>query len=287
MKKLLIILFVLCLCVSAFGQFIPIKMFGQQLSGPFADGLVGFWRFIEAGNLVDESFGRNHGTITGATWVGQGLDFSAATDEVNFGTDSLNITTTCSFVVDIKIDTFTDFDAVFSRSVFRYPVRGYVTANRRFVVDFGTTGGTAGIGTGINIIPVGIWTHVVVTANATLGTINIYVNGINKASSSGLPVGTFRFNAESWTIGRPSNDVWDALDGQVKGFSIYNRALSASEIQQLYINPDLPIEQEPIWLLRPPPAAEGGQVILITKAEDEWPLPMLWACIYDDRYWWN
>ena len=82
MKKLLIILFVLCLCVSAFGQFIPIKMFGQQPSGQYAEGLVCIWRGIEAGNAVDESPYGNHGTITGPTWQGGGLLFDGATDKV-------------------------------------------------------------------------------------------------------------------------------------------------------------------------------------------------------------
>ncbi len=82
MKKLLIILFVLCFCVSTFGQFIPIKMFGQQPSGPFAEGLVFYFRGIEAGEAVDESFNRNHGTILGTTWMGGGLDFTLDSSDV-------------------------------------------------------------------------------------------------------------------------------------------------------------------------------------------------------------
>ena len=65
MKKLFIILLVLCFCISTFGQFIPLKMFGQLPSGHFADGLVFYWRGIQAGDVVDESFSRLHGTFNG------------------------------------------------------------------------------------------------------------------------------------------------------------------------------------------------------------------------------
>ncbi len=83
MKKLLCIILLFLFLTATVGQaqFNDSEpMFGQMLNlGHWStDGLVFMWRGIEAGNFVDESLSRNHGTISGVTtWSGGYLTGSA------------------------------------------------------------------------------------------------------------------------------------------------------------------------------------------------------------------
>ena len=60
--------------------------FGAQLRiGHWSTkGLVGFWPFRKAGNLVDFTPNKNHGTLNGPTWVGDGLSFDGS-DKITIG----------------------------------------------------------------------------------------------------------------------------------------------------------------------------------------------------------
>ena len=66
-------------------------------------------------------------------------------------------------------------------------------------------------------------------------------------------------------INAPTSMAWGGLvrqtqqynPGEFSGTNIYDRALSASEIQELYINPDLPMQQYPAWWGKAPAAPSG------------------------------
>ncbi len=288
MRKLLIILFVLCLCVSTFGQFIPIKMFGQQPSGPFADGLVFLWRGIEAGNAVDESFSRNHGTITGATWVGDGLSFSNGdTDYVDMGNPGvLNPTGPFTVSVWIKPASVSITTVITSKSdgsgsgTHHYILQ--VSSDIRFYVG-GVSIGNAGVYT--NALSVGKWSNIVGvhTGSAT----HLYFDGVFRGAADSYTAPDVA--AANFLLGKRSDLVTNLFYGTMSDVKFYGRALSASEIQALFINPNLPMQQQPIWLLFSPAAPSAGQVIIISKAEDknEWATPPMWACLFDNRYWLN
>ena len=262
MKKLLIILFVLCLCVSVFGQFIPIKMFGQQLSGPFAEGLVLYWRGIEAGNAVDESFGENHGIINGPAWKGDSLVFNGTTDIVSFGTGRFNIEATQEFTVIVWafFDTITNSDGIFGRSQFVRPFDITGRSIGEIQLRTRTASGVISSGSGAGSIVVGQWYQIAVTF--TISTQTIYVNGVLKTSDA--PAGgnlNWVNTTTQMTLG--DTGATDAIDGRIKLLYFYNRALSASEILDLYINPDLPMQQDPIWQLFSPAAPPSGIVPII------------------------
>ncbi|KKK61809.1 hypothetical protein LCGC14_3010640, partial [marine sediment metagenome] len=53
-------------------------------------GLVGLWQFKPAGKLIDETSNKNDGTITGATWVAEGLRFDGTDDKVDIPASTVN-----------------------------------------------------------------------------------------------------------------------------------------------------------------------------------------------------
>ncbi len=252
MRKLIIIL-ILCLCVPSFGQFNDSEpMFGEQLNlGHWStDGLVGYWRFIEAGNLVDESLVGNHGTITDATWSGGGLNFIASdkTNLVSIPIDTTLFGSEATVVMWLKVDIdppiVDDWSGIGKidnvASANHYPFTdnniylGWLRNDR-------ITVGNVGVNKGVP--------HQLVVSNKP-GANNwkFYQNGVEYFNTTGESVVSI---VSPINIGgQVAGDKW--LDGQIFYIAIYNRALSASEIQQLYINPNLPMQQEPIWLFFSP-----------------------------------
>ncbi len=236
------------------------KMFGQQLNlGHWStDGLVFLWRGIPAGNAIDESFHRNHGTITGPTWVGDGLSFNGTTDYV----------ANTSFLRPPHITIIAN---IFCTNV---------AANERSIVggDDGSGGGekirswqfrldqTTGalkvlIFVGGSFMAVGGTENLLNSRRNVAMTydgniVKIYTDGIFISSNATLS-GDMNSSNTGFAISRQSPTVNDSqFAGIISDVKIYNRALSASEIQQLYINPDLPMQQQyPVWMGQVPVAA--------------------------------
>ncbi len=257
-KLLLIILLMLCLTANVGqAQFNDSeKMFGQMLNlGHWStDGLVFYWRGIEAGNAVDESFYRNHGTITGATWAGQGLTFAGGTDDITVSGQIIpsltNFTVSIWFNVP-SVDASVDYLGFSQGENLVDDLRLYTNT------DLGTANGeirlfTRGVGevlVGPSIRGVGL-THLAVTRNGT--TFDLYVNGVfNATGESADNIGP------DLIFGGGGFGTYSFV-GQIEVPIIYTRALSASEIQQLYINRGLPMQDDPIWLMYSPPAVGGS-----------------------------
>ena len=120
-----------------------------------------------------------------------------------------------------------------------------------YIWDFGANGGTlsAGtsvggygfryyngtLGTGSNMYTQGTtpdinkWYNVVISRNS--GTSSMYVNSSFITSSSG---DTYNISSTTLTIGDYGGSGTYSHDGYISNFKIYNRALTASEIQQNY-----------------------------------------------------
>ncbi len=268
MKKLLcIILFLLTANVgqAQFNDSEP--TFGQMLNlGHWAtDGLVFYWRGIEAGEAVDKSLYRNHGAITGATWVGDGLFFDGSNnDVVDLGSDSLIPSTDdWTFHAIIRPDASSDQDTLFSQ---------YLSGvgNGRILIQQSDDSGPITISIFLGSDPalgsifVNPTTAVVagmtyhVTFTRRYRTFSVYINGVfeNSTTEAGtrqiLQTGNvlgIRSGSNPYNGNYDTSTRWNGLMSDIK---IYNRALSDSEIQALYINPGLPMQQQPIWLMYSP-----------------------------------
>ncbi len=221
------------------------RMFGQQLNlGHWStDGLAFLWRGIPAGNVVDESFFKNHGTITGATWIGNGLKFDGVDTIVN--TPSFNLGSTLTIVVEVRLDISLsgNMDVCYKRSGTSLIDFWLVwESSQKIRLYVGGSGGS-NFALSTTVFEVGETYQVVGVYDGT--DTKIYINGkweddapIPLAPDGGL---TPMYFGQGFDVNR-------FLDGGISHVIIYNRALAASEIQALSINPDLPIKQDPVWL---------------------------------------
>ena len=82
------------------------NLFAQLRTGHWStNGLVGYYPFTRAGNLVDFSPNGNHGVITGATWSGEGLGFDGNDYVTIPHNPSLNVTIPYSISVTVSQTT--------------------------------------------------------------------------------------------------------------------------------------------------------------------------------------
>ncbi len=265
MKKLLLVILLFLLLTANIGhaQFNDSEpMFGEQLNlGHWStDGLVGYWRFIEAGNLVDESLFGNDGVITGATGVGDGLSFNGASDVVDIGGANFRSQDSQGTII-ARIRR----DATATGIIYASSDEGTVNHFIDFFSD-SSNSGTLTIGQNNggatdqvrSTTPLlnDVWYTVAVTSDGSVWA--LYIDGLPESliTVTGSNSGNWfadvagRDNSRIGVLTRTSSAAW--WPGDISYFSIYNRALSASEIQALYINPNRPIQQDPIWLLFSP-----------------------------------
>lgn len=219
--------------VMIFGLWVPA---GASLN----DGLVAYYPFN--GNADDESGNENHGAVYGATLTvdrfgnpdsayafdGQG-DFIRIPDS-----DSLDITGDLSVAAWVKTDS--DDGLIFSNMLEVSPHDGYQVKVDSFwdgAVLF-MSGGDQLVG--FEPVNTGGWRHVCVTLSGT--TAYIYIDGL--LDNSG-PVGVPTANDVDQTIGA-SYTPWYFFDGVIDDVFIYDRALSESEVEELYGTVDIDIE---------------------------------------------
>lgn len=259
MKKLLCIILLFLFLTANVGQaqFNDSEpIFGQMLNlGHWStDGLVFYWRGIQAGEFIDESFGRNNGTITDAEWQGQYLFLDGA------GTSHVKISkaliTAYPFTVvmwgEITNDDALDFywsiaDDETDKQAIGLRVNSGVLEGFVYTTDFNALTGSTALSIGQRI------QGAFVCASST--DRRIYLNGVLEADEQDAD--PFPTNVDNVVWGALIRDTIGYTSCKVSETLLYNRALSASEIQQLYINPDLPMQQEPIWLMYSPAAPSG------------------------------
>lgn len=212
---------------------------GSQLAAieGSGSGLVGWWRFDEGSGTAaaDSSGSGNNGTLTGSvlpTWtlgkIGQGLDFTSG-GYVDAG-DAISLrVTTLTVSAWIKLDQKPGAQAcIVAKHSWGYrfcvDYNGYLEANVYSSSNTLLTGTT-------NIVD-GLWHHVVwtFTPNTTSGS-TVYIDGVSHKSvnSNGGDGGA----GVRLKIGQSlvtANQFYGLLDD----VRIYNRALTASEVGELY-----------------------------------------------------
>ena len=211
-------------------------------------GIVSWWNFNEGqGITAHDTVGSNDGTlIQNPTWTtGQidgALNFDGEDDYVivpdsedwDFGSD------------DFAISFWVNFDSLTYQTGYIGLLDQFYT-NRAWSVALGQGGGLqfAYSTTGTDVAPVttfwlpsiGQWHHIVVVR--TSDTLKIFADGEQKGSDHDMMGATIN---NSWVdlyvgAGHASDTVAQMhFDGSMDDIRIYNRALSADEIQQLYWN---------------------------------------------------
>lgn len=231
-------------------------------------GLVGWWptlNAVGANSLRDTSENGNDGTFVGSpTWtsnamVGAGLDYVIADgDYILLPSLTGSVFTIATWVI---IDTK-------SSTAWRY-LWGRENAIAYGVSDIdapfnGELGVWLSDGTftwyGSGFSPtVGTIYHVTLTRDAS-DVVRFYVDGDEKTSSSSTTTPSSNSNPDSIGVYIPENTV-ENWDGYVGDMRLYNRALSSSEVYQLYARQTRwelyqPIERQ--LIARVPVAAAGN-----------------------------
>jgi hypothetical protein len=222
--------------------------------------LTGAWRFSEGEGVVayDSSGNRYDGQIKGPEWVsgrsGNALSFDGWDDYVNIsGTSILNGATQATFTAWVKLRSLNTDDDIFAKG--KHDLKN---ASILIWRDDDVTGGDnisnkdclsamiydgaqyKFISSGNGTLNDTNWHHLAVTFNATSNTgLKIYIDG--KFNQSGNPVAASvdriaSVNPEPLRIGRdnesaPTNQTFN---GSIEDVRVYNRALTADEIYELY-----------------------------------------------------
>ncbi len=177
---------------------------------------------------TDASGNSNHGTIVGATWTTQGrygsaLGFDGNNDRVSGPTITLGgaftlmawINNPSNAAIETILTVGSTRDVYLSNGVLTL-----YTGNNEF--RFGAP------------VPTSSWQHVAVTYQS--GTVAAYVNGAARGTiaSGSLGSATGRLQVGAWASG---TENWDFFGGVVDEVRVYDRALTAGEIQTAMSTP--------------------------------------------------
>ena len=226
---------------------ISLKVEAAIISKPPANlGLVGYWSMDEGSGsyATDSSGNKNTGTLTnGPTWVdgkrGKALNFDGVNDYVGVANNgSLQLATALTVSVWFKTsDTTTDKGIIRKDTLIgtRY-LYGIVLNN---IAGTGKVYGQYYNGTNFqvastNAVNDGNWHQAIMTISGT--TLTFYIDGASQGTAvisgtQGVPTGELDIGVlPPFTAGGRDGFINSRID-EVR---IYNRALSASEVQALY-----------------------------------------------------
>jgi hypothetical protein len=201
-----------------------------QTCSPAQIGLVSWWS--GDGNALDWR-SRNNGTLqNGASFaagrVGQAFNLDGVDDAVQIP-HSANQNINGSFTAEAWI---------FPRTIQNNSPRIFdKTGGTAYVFAIDQTQqldasiNSVFIQSPIGSVPLNQWTYAVFTYNGTTGELKIYINGVFSVSTIG-PIQTTSSTAPLF-IGNQSTNVRQ-FDGLIDEPAIYNRELSASEIQAIF-----------------------------------------------------
>jgi fibronectin type 3 domain-containing protein len=215
----------------------------SEVSGAPVPGQHGYWAFDEMGGATaaDSWGGRNGALGAGATFVAGAINNAVRLNGTAEGyvtlpaglISSLNDLTIATWV---KLDASPNWARVFDfgsgTSIYMFLTSRNGNDGRvRFAITTGGGGGEQRIDTNVTLAT-GVWAHLAVTLSGNIGI--LYVNGIEAGRNSNMTLrpSSLGNTTQNW-IGR-SQYPDPLLSGSIDDFRIYNLALSASEISNLF-----------------------------------------------------
>ena len=206
-----------------------------QLSGS-GSGLVAHYTFDEgSGTTAGDSAGSNTGTlVNGPTWgsgkIGGGLEFDGVDDYITFASSP---TPGSEMTVSTWVYKSADGILVYrgsSACCLSYHLK--ITSGKARFAIVTTSGSNPDIEIISNAsIPDNTWTLVTATYSSSNSNLSLYINGT--FDTSGSYTGTIYNSVVTMNIGA-QNTPSSFLTGTLDDIRIYSRALSVSEILQLY-----------------------------------------------------
>ena len=211
-----------------------------HLSGQ-SSGLVAAYNFNEgSGSTVTDLSGHNlNGTIVGATWTTQGkygdaLLFNGTSSYVDLGNPAaLQLTGSITLEAWIKAAATPDDGQIVAKSNDSSGSQLKTTHDagpQNFNVTVTNSSGTRVKRFSTTTRELNTWYHVAGVYDASARTLTIYVNGVLESGTLQGTVPTANLNAAvNANIGRRTGGYY--FNGIIDEVRIYNRALSATEIQ--------------------------------------------------------
>ena len=246
-------------------SFSELQRFGRNRRHFLSDGLIGHWLMNErvGDTAFDSSDSRNHGTLInmpyGAWTAGREdngtLDFNGVNNYVNMG-DINRLAMSWSIGAWIKTPNYlpTTNRIIIARS----GGSPLWSQNYILLVNYSETPDSFGVGSSADnyirarsaTVPAsGRWYHLVGTFDSVSKVYTIYVDGKSDGTATGTALPPTDAN-QIFQIGASDGSAAPAnwFSGFIDNIRIYNRALSADEVWELYINPysDFRIQSE-LW----------------------------------------
>lgn len=183
--------------------------------------------------VADASGNGNLGTINGATWTTQGkygnaLSFNGTSNMVVIsGTTSLNITRMTLEAWVYPLATQSGWRTIMQRETDAYFLNANFDGGTRQPAGGATFGtGTLAYVTAPSSMALNAWSHVALTYDGS--TLRLYVNGVQVRSAS--RTGNVQTNGNPLRIGG-NVPYGEFFNGRLDEIRVYNRALSAAEVQ--------------------------------------------------------
>ncbi|MDP2934112.1 MAG: LamG domain-containing protein, partial [bacterium] len=208
-------------------------------------GLVGYWSFngpdVDGTTAYDRSGNANNGTLSGGVKTaigksGQALSFDGGSGYVNVGnTASLDITGAITMSVWVNSATATSLGRIVAKGTYGGSQLGYslqLYPSTGGKVSFIVSDGSEAIIKSNASITDGVWNHIVGVRDAS-GNMKLYVNNVQQTETA-TKTGSMS-NIYPLAIGVSNTTALrEYFNATIDEVRIYNRALSASEVQQLY-----------------------------------------------------
>ena len=193
------------------------------------EGLVAYYPFN--GNANDESGNGNQGTVNGATLTSD----RDGNEESAFYFSGSN----CSTRIDANVDMSTVLNSMTVSMWINKTGDGCIFPRVFDFYDGGDSSNDWGEAWGNNtnfnnvssIVNSNVWYQLVITTNTSNNEKKYYVNGILEKTT---PFGKTLPLSGDLSIGRMNHPAYDAFNGVIDDFGIWNRALTEQEIQNLY-----------------------------------------------------
>jgi hypothetical protein len=229
--------------------------FNNDLNSPktlgLTDGLIGCWNFDEGrGSVAHDSSGNgNDGSINGATWTtgtyGSALEI-IDTNYIGNIPASFDDSITTAITVTAWIKWYGPSSYPHDCIIFDGRGDPYIESGFSFRIDswsadnklFFGLNDIAGVEIcrSISSIPIGSWTHVAAVFDDSLDLCRLYINGYLD-NTAAITKAYHQSEAEAVIGNNHYLDNWAPINGIEDQVRIYNRALSGSEILDLYNNP--------------------------------------------------
>jgi hypothetical protein len=215
------------------------ELYPEGLSGPIAH-----WKFDEgSGTTAYDSAGGNHGTIYGAGWTdGQidgALSFDGDGDYVDLGNDNslkppLPVTLSAWIRFSQNNATLISLDDLSSKYCGLWL---NINLENHLSVAFGDGNGWGAVRyrrskAGTTVLNADTWYHIAAVVRGTKD-MSLYINGVDDGGSYSGTGGSLAYSRGNASIGTAHFEN-KYFNGEMDDVRIYNGALSAEEIRQLY-----------------------------------------------------